>query len=73
MLKVYANLLGEWIDITNSGTVEDHKDPVAYLKDMLVFHVDSSDPQCFKYGYINVQYGGKNYRIHPSAIQVVTE
>jgi len=64
MKKVFANLLGEWIDITEDGTLHNRK-PLTY--------VDEEIHEMFKYDYINVGYNGKNYRIHPSLIQVVTE
>ena len=72
MKRYYANLLGKWTDITENGTVEDGKSPSIYFEEMLTFQNGSTVAECFKYGYINVQYGGKNYQIHPSCIQIVT-
>lgn len=72
MKRYYANLLGEWVDITDTGTVEDHQSPSKYFEEQLRFEKGSNVAECFKYDYINVQYGGKNYRIHPSCIQIVT-
>lgn len=66
MKKVYANLLGEWIDITDTGTIDDNQDPKIFIR-------ESGLETLSKYDYINVQYDGKNYRIHPSLIQIVTE
>lgn len=64
MKRVYANLLGDWVDISESGTLHD-RDPLTY--------VDEEIMDMFKYNYINVGYQNKNYRIHPMLIQVVTE
>lgn len=73
MIRIYANLLGEWVDITEKGTVEGHNDPITYFKEMITFNDGSNVAEAFKYGYVNVQFGGKNYRIDPSCIQIVTE
>lgn len=64
MKKYYANLLGSWVDITDTGTVDDRQNPSTYFEENL--HT------IFDYDYINIQYDNKNYRIHPSLIQVVT-
>ena len=65
MKRMYACLLGNWIDITDDGTVDSHKNPSVYIEE--------ESHEMFKYDYINIQYQGKNYRIHPSFIQIVTE
>lgn len=72
MKRYYANLLGTWTDITETGTVEDHQDPHTYFEENLRYLGDESVPACFRFDYINVQYDGKNYRIHPSCIQIVS-
>lgn len=72
MKRYYANLLGKWVDITDTGTVADFKKPSVYFEECLRFDGNSEVAECFKYGYINVQYEGKDYRIHPSFIQIVT-
>lgn len=71
MKHIYANLLGEWVDITDTGTVEDHQPPLVYFEENLCYIGGSTVAECFKYDYINVQYNGANYRIHPSCIQIV--
>ena len=71
MKHIYANLLGNWIDITENGTVEDHQNPLIYFEENLRYTDGSTTAECFKYDYINVQYNGSNYRIHPSCIQIV--
>lgn len=73
MKRIYANLLGEWIDITEDGTVEDHQDPSTYFQENLVYEPGSKVAKCFEYDYINIQYHGRNYRIHSSMIQIVSQ
>ena len=73
MKRYYANLLGKWVDITDDGTVEDGKSPKSYFGGTITYSEESEIADCFKHDYINVQYGGKNYRIHPSCIQIVTQ
>lgn len=70
-MRIYANLLGTWTDVTESGTLET-QDPITFIKEGLEYSPNSLVAECFKYDYINVQYEGKNYRIHPSMIQIVT-
>ena len=64
MKRVYANLLGNWTNITDAGKIHGN-DAAIYIKEEL--------QDMFKYDYVNVEYGGNNYRIHPSDIQIVTE
>lgn len=73
MTKIYACLLGSWIDITDCGTVGDCQNPSLYFEEKLTYVPSSKVAKCFEYDYINVQYQGKNYRLHPSQIQIVTE
>lgn len=73
MKRIYANLLGVWTDITDDGTVEDHQDPCTYFEDNLTYEHGKKVAACFEYDYVNIQYGGKNYRIHPTMIQIVSE
>lgn len=70
-MKIYANLLGEWTDITHTGTVADGQSPTLYFQENLAFVEGSTVAECFKYGYIHVQYQGHDYRLHPSMIQIV--
>ena len=72
-MRVYACLLGEWVDITEKGTVADCQDPVIYFEEHLRCQENSRYAECFKYDYIHVQYKGKDYRINPAFIQIVTE
>ena len=73
MKRIYANLLGEQIDITEAGTVEDNQDPTVFFNENLTYSENSKIARCFEYDYINIQYNGRNYRIHPSMVQIVTE
>lgn len=73
MKRYYVNLLGTWVDITDAGTVEDHQRPAVYFAENLTFEDGDSVAKCFRGGYLNVQYEGKNYRIHPAQVQIVTE
>lgn len=66
MKNIYACLLGEWVNLTAShATIDDNKDANVWWEE--------NGTTLFDYDYVNVQYRGKNYRIHPSSIQVVTE
>ena len=69
-MKIYANLLGTWTDITNSGTVQDNANPVEFFKENLKYNNEISKFECFKYDWINVQYNNVNYKIHVSMIQI---
>lgn len=71
MKRIYANLLGTWVDITD-GTVADSQPTGKYFRDVLGYEGDSKVAKPFEFGYINVQHDGKNYRIDPSCIQIVT-
>jgi hypothetical protein len=70
-MRIYANLLGTWTDITDTGTLADFQDPTTYIKENLRYLPDTNVAECFKHDYINVQYNGHNYRLHPSMIQIV--
>lgn len=70
-MRIYACLLGEWIDITETGTVEDFQNPVTYFEENLKYENGSKTAKCFEYDYIRIQHQGKNYRIHPMFIQIV--
>ncbi len=70
-MRIYANLIGNWVDITEDGTVADGKNPILYFKETLSFLENSTVAECFKYGYIHVQYHGHDYCIHPSMIQFI--
>ena len=72
MKKYYACRAGNWVDITDTGKVEDQT-PSVFFEEQLKYNNGSLVAECFKYDYINIQYGGKNYRINPVFVQIVTE
>jgi hypothetical protein len=72
-MRIYACLLGEWVDITETATVADCQDPVTYFKENLKYENGSRYAKCFEYDYIHIQYQGKDYRINPAFIQIVKE
>ena len=72
-MRVYANILGNWTDITDDGTVEDYQSPTKYFEEMLTYDKGAKIAKCFEYGYVNVQYQNKNYRLAPEHFQFVTE
>ena len=72
-MRIYANLLGNWTDITETDTVADCQKPVTYFTENLTFLEGSTVAECFKYGYIHVQYQGHDYRLHPSMIQIIDD
>lgn len=63
MKRIYANLIGNWTDISD-GLINEEKAPV-YVKEQI--------QDMFKYDYVNIFYKDKTYRIHPSMIQIVNE
>ncbi len=70
MTRVYACLLGDWIDITNTGTIE-NESPLTYITEELGNCGNNDTFKSFQYDYVNIQYNRKNYRIHPAMIQIV--
>lgn len=72
-MRIYACLLGNWVDITDTGTVADYQNPVTYFKENLQYSEGFRYAECFRYDYIHIQHQGKDYRINPAFIQIVTE
>ena len=72
-MRIYANLIGNWIDITDCATIADCQNPVGYINEHLTYTKNSNVAECFKYDYVHIQYDGKDYRIHPSLIQIVND
>ena len=68
-MKVYACLLGNWIDITSSGKIFD-RDPVIFFKEEIGL-TQNDVFKSFEFDYVNVEYEKNMYRIHPSMIQFV--
>jgi transcriptional regulator with XRE-family HTH domain len=63
-MRVIANLAGEWVDITEEG----------YIQKMRAwkFAITPLWNEVDKHGFMMVDYGGHEYRLHPSFIQIVT-
>lgn len=70
MKRIYANLIGNWIDITDTGTIE-QQDPGSFIEENLYYKSPDRKAKCFEYDYVHIQYEGADYRIHPSMIQIV--
>lgn len=71
-MRIYANLLGNWTDITNA-TVFSGNPALKYFQEVLLTPItkDSKISKLFEYDYINVEYNEHQYRIHPTQIQIV--
>ncbi len=63
-MRIYANLLGTWTDITDSGLIQ-NTDPVTYYA--------KEWSTIFELEFVNIRSGDKNYRIHPSHLQIVMD
>ena len=69
--QIYANLCGTWIDVTNC-IIDRNENAIKYFDEELLNHEEGSNTSnLFKYDYINIEYGNKAYRIHPSQIQII--
>lgn len=73
MKRIYACLIGKWTDITDNGAIDGHENLPTYVDELLCYEGGSKVSKLNEYDYINVQYNNKNYRIHPSMIQIVDE
>ena len=71
-MKIYANLLGNWTDITNA-TVFSGNPALKYFQEELLNPItkNSKSTKLFEYDYINIEYNAHQYRIHPSQIQII--
>ncbi|PTJ14083.1 hypothetical protein [Staphylococcus simulans] len=68
MQSIYACLLGEWVNLSDSDKVVIDN---AYTDANLWYKEQIND--LFNFNYINIQIDNVNYRIHPSFIQVLTK
>lgn len=66
MKYIYACLCGTWVNLSAANATVDDGKPVN------IWWKEEGD-KLFEYDHLNIQYKEKNYRIHPSFIQVVTE
>ncbi|MCQ1088828.1 hypothetical protein NNK95_03370 [Staphylococcus aureus] len=68
MKNVYACLLGEWVNLSNTENViidNSYNDVNPWYKEKI--------DTLFDYDYINIEIDNVHYRIHPSFIQVLTK
>ena len=73
MKRIYACLLGEWVDITDEGTIQTYNP-----RDYFESHTSKPDislmmGSSFKFEFVNILYKKKLYKINPSLIQIVEE
>ncbi|RIN55035.1 hypothetical protein BU052_10980 [Staphylococcus simulans] len=68
MQSIYACLLGEWVNLSDSDKVVIDN---AYTDANLWYKEQIND--LFNFNYIHIQIDNVNYRIHPSFIQVLTK
>lgn len=66
MKHIYACLCGEWQDLTAEPTASIGGNQTAPN-----IWYEEEGPDMFKYDYVNINYKGATYRIHPTFIQVV--
>lgn len=77
--KVYANLLGEWVRLSDDenaviGTRHLHLETWWEENADIYSPINKPVADTFYHeSYVMVHYRGKDYRIHPTHIQVVTE
>lgn len=68
MTKVYACLLGEWVNLSESDNVVIDNS----YTDANLWYTEVGQTM-FDYNYIHIGYDGVDYKIHPSFIQVLTK
>jgi len=81
MTKIYACLLGDWVclnDDPNCVMGEDHKPPYLWWEESAKAYVPTTrnpklENSVYGMDYLNLSYKGKDYRINPIFIQIVTD
>lgn len=79
MKHVYANLLGEWKclnDDDNCVMGENKVSPSQWWEENAVIYAPIERIEAdtlYEFPYLNISYKGKDYRISPYHIQIVTE
>lgn len=79
MEKVYANLLGEWVDLSedpNAKIGENLASPQTWWDEEAKIHSPfkrDKEDTLYELDYVNIHFKGKDYRINPIFIQIVTE
>lgn len=69
--RIYANLLGNWTDITDDGYV--NSVPAKEFIQNLSYEEGSYKAKGLEYDYVEIGFGDKGYRIHPVMLQIVNE
>lgn len=80
MTKIYANLLGNWIDLSSDpdcvmGTNFQHPN-IWYEENAEIYAPLQREEKdtLYQFPYVHIHYQGKDYRINPVVhIQIVTE
>ncbi|MEB8649341.1 hypothetical protein P4G96_10595 [Bacillus cereus] len=62
MKKIYANLLGEWVELQDTDTIQ-NENPYIWIR----------EHNLHEHNFINVSSGEKGYKIHVSQIQISNE
>ena len=73
MRRYYANLLGNWTEITTLGTAQGSLASEKPVGRNVIPVPDCSPKELFGYDVVLVEYDGRNYWIHPSCIQVIED
>lgn len=78
MKKVYACLIGQWVCLNDDPDCvlgPNQVSPSIWLEESSIVHAPKTRNKYDSYDdldYINISYKGKDYRINPMFIQVVT-
>jgi hypothetical protein len=78
MKKIYACLLGNWVNLSDDPNCimgKNHSKPtVWYEENASIWSPNSKEEHTYyQLDYVEIHYLGKDYRINPIFIQVVTE
>ena len=81
MVKVYANLLGDWVCLNDDPDCtigDDRQYPASWFEGDAPMHAMASRSGEFEHSfhsldYIDLRYHGTRYRISPACIQIVFE
>ncbi len=81
MVKIYANLIGEWVCLNsdpNCRIGENGVSPSIWWEENAEIwsptnRGTSSEHRFYDLDYVHIYYEGKDYRINPIFIQIVTE
>lgn len=65
--RLYANLLGEWVDITDSYI---DRMPAREFLQGIEYEKGSKVAKGLDWDYVLISHDGNDYRIHPSMLQM---